>query len=135
MITEALLCLALNIYHEARGQSVRGQEAVAVVTMFRAEFQPNQVCTEVFRPKQFSWTKGLSSYRNDPSVEQLQKLTPKTNAVAWKKAKHIARLALEDKITSPAKSARFFYNPKKANPIWKGSFIVVARIDDHIFLK
>ena len=34
----ALLCLALNIYHEARGEPLKGQIAVASVTMNRANW-------------------------------------------------------------------------------------------------
>ena len=37
MIAEALMCMALNIYHEARNQSIVGQVAVAEVVMNRVE--------------------------------------------------------------------------------------------------
>ena len=37
MIAEALFCLALNAYHEARNQDIRGMVAVSQVVMNRVE--------------------------------------------------------------------------------------------------
>ena len=50
-------CLATNIYHEARGESIIGQKAVAFVTMNRAKSgkYPSNVCNVVFQKGQFSW--------------------------------------------------------------------------------
>jgi len=49
MIAEALVCLALNVYHEAKNQSLIGQIAVAQVVMNRVkdERYPNTVCEVV----------------------------------------------------------------------------------------
>ena len=46
IIETALICLALNIYHEARDQTTAGQLAVAEVTLNRVEHGsfPNSVC-------------------------------------------------------------------------------------------
>jgi len=56
----AIECLALNVYHEARGQSEKGWLAVALVTLGRAlpEYKkfPKDVCGVVYQDKQFSWT-------------------------------------------------------------------------------
>ena len=59
MIEMAITCLALNLYHEARGEPEIGQWAVAQVTMNRAEHDPAKVCDTVFKPRQFSWTNPL----------------------------------------------------------------------------
>ncbi len=55
---EAIECLSKNIYHEARGENVDGQLAVALITLARTlEFgYPKTVCGVVYQPKQFSWT-------------------------------------------------------------------------------
>ncbi|HIE75488.1 MAG TPA: cell wall hydrolase, partial [Gammaproteobacteria bacterium] len=52
-------CLALNIYHEARGESHDGQVAVAAVTLNRMQSAsyPDTVCGVVWQPHQFSWTR------------------------------------------------------------------------------
>lgn len=46
MIAEALMCLALNIYHESRGEITAGQIAVANVVMTRVNDvrYPDTVC-------------------------------------------------------------------------------------------
>lgn len=51
-------CLALNIYHEARGETVLGRQLVAQVTMNRVEHSgfPDTVCGVVRQRRQFSWT-------------------------------------------------------------------------------
>jgi len=51
-------CLALNIYHEARGETFEGKLAVAAVTLNRVRHKrfPDGVCEVVWQPRQFSWT-------------------------------------------------------------------------------
>lgn len=51
----AALCLAGNMYFEARGEPVDGQIMVAEVTMNRAGVD-GDICATVFEKKQFSWT-------------------------------------------------------------------------------
>ena len=57
MIDLAIMCLAMNVYWEARNQSIAGQVAVAQVTMNRVASPdyPNDVCGVVHQHKQFSW--------------------------------------------------------------------------------
>ena len=54
----SLECLALNVYYEARGESLAGQYAVAEVTMNRksAARYPKTVCEVVYQKSAFSWT-------------------------------------------------------------------------------
>ena len=58
MFVEALVCLAMNVYHEARGESYEGQMAVAQVTVNRVDDTryPDNVCDVVYQDYQFSWT-------------------------------------------------------------------------------
>lgn len=55
------LCLAGNMYFEARGEPIDGQILVAEVTMNRAGTDAD-ICATVFEAGQFSWTndKGLA---------------------------------------------------------------------------
>ena len=55
---EAVLCLALNVYFEARSEPINAQFAVAEVTMNRvnSDAYPDTVCEVVWQRKQFSWT-------------------------------------------------------------------------------
>ena len=64
----ALECMALNIYHESRGETIVGQQAVAWVTLNRMVHSrwPDTVCDVVWQRSQFSWTgDGLSDYPGD----------------------------------------------------------------------
>ena len=49
MISAALMCMALNVYHESRSEDLRGQVAVANVTLNRVADSkwPNDVCSVV----------------------------------------------------------------------------------------
>ncbi len=87
----AMLCLALNIYHEARGESLTGQHAVAQVTMNRAQRDPKKVCSVVFNKHQFSWTTGHTK-RSKGKVSV--SLVPKEDK-AWRMAKAVARVTIE----------------------------------------
>jgi len=64
-------CLAETIYHEARGEPVAGQRAVANVVINRAlneEFFPDTLCQVVHQPKQFSWVgRTKNPKENDPA--------------------------------------------------------------------
>jgi len=50
-------CLAKNIYFEARGENIKGQLAVGLVTINRMKDErwPDDVCGVVYQNKQFSW--------------------------------------------------------------------------------
>jgi spore germination cell wall hydrolase CwlJ-like protein len=81
MLAKALVCLALNSYHEAGGEPFHGQVAVAQVVLRRAQYHPAKVCRVVYRPNQFSWTR----LRPAPRV---------SDPVAWERAKAAARVAM-----------------------------------------
>lgn len=95
----ALLCLALNIHFEARGEPIEGQLAVAHVTINRAKENKTSICHEVFKKGQFSWTRHRYSI-------------PK--GTEWEKSKQIATLSL--KLPDSVKGAMYFFNPKKCHP-------------------
>ncbi len=80
-------CMALNIYHEARGEMISGMYHTAHVVMNRVKNReyPNTVCEVVYQEKQFSWT---FDGRSDETKER----------VAWAKSLQIAYdvLVLED---------------------------------------
>ena len=58
MFLEAVVCLALNVYHEAKNQPMIGQIAVAQVVMNRVEDDryPDDVCSVVEQGPTYSWT-------------------------------------------------------------------------------
>lgn len=81
-------CLALNIYHEARGESHAGKVGVGQVTLNRAEVafrNKTSVCDVVYDRSQFSWTlsnkKRLFQPQGDAWGESLQVAKDVTNGL------------------------------------------------------
>jgi len=128
----ALLCMALNLYHEARDQPLVGQLAVGSVVINRVRDPrfPNDVCEVVFEgpiddnnnPKrhrcQFSW------YCDGKNDEPL-------NKVAWHNSKNIAAYLLTGKPIDVTEGA-LFYHADFVSPNWK-NYKPVVQIQNHIF--
>lgn len=118
--SQELVCLAENIYHESRGESLQGQIAVAQVTVNRVrsgKFQ-NTVCKTVYAPSQFSWTQ-----RKPKKPKDLK---------AWQASLEIARVVLSQSIPLPDFQALYFHT-KQVRPSWANRLTVVAVINNHIF--
>lgn len=58
MLSAAAMCLAMNLWFEARGEGIDGMFAVAEVTQRRVEHPawPDTYCEVVYQDWQFSWT-------------------------------------------------------------------------------
>ena len=110
----ALLCLSSVIYHEARGESLEGQLAVAHVVLNRVESPhfPDTVCGVVTQPYQFSW------YPERPLVDHKADL---------------AAEVLEGNTESPVGDSLYFHS-LSYNP-WGGSVQYVTRIGGHTFYE
>ena len=56
---EETYCMAQNIYYEARGESLKGKQAVGNVVLNRVDHKkyPNTVCGVVYEAKRYSWNK------------------------------------------------------------------------------
>ena len=67
MLEGALFWLALNVYHEARGEDAVAQRAVAHVTLNRARERGHMNIRQVvLEPAQFSWTLDKGKLRTRP---------------------------------------------------------------------
>jgi len=128
MLTKALLCLALSVFHEGRNQSLEGQKAIAHVIMNRtkSDLFRSDVCKVVTQPGQFSWVGHVSAVNTKNAIEK----------EAWEDAKRIAFSVLSRKEVDNTNGA-VFYHRKGSKPHWARSkdFRRVAFIDDHIFYK
>lgn len=114
-------CLSLNVYWEARNQSVAGQIAVAQVTVNRAldpRF-PNDVCEVVYDHKQFSW---YWDGKSDWPVE----------SGAWEVSKLIASAAMAGTGHAELQGVTH-YHAVYSQPYWRDSMTQVTIIGDHIF--
>jgi spore germination cell wall hydrolase CwlJ-like protein len=131
LLTTAAMCLALNIYHEARSESLTGQHAVAQVTFNRAGRDPNRICEEVFKPKQFSWANPLTSVKGKERQRRAQKFIPREDK-AWMIAKQIAKLTVDGYIKDFTKGA-MFYHTTAVRPVWRKDFKLTTIIGRHKF--
>ena len=114
-------CLALNIYHESRGERIEGQIAVAHVTVNRVVHKewPSTICEVVYEPMQFSWT------------HLIKQQTPQDYR-AWQNAKIIARDVMIGNVADPTKGA-VFYHANYVNPSW-AEFVDLSKvIGNHLF--
>ena len=101
MIQNALMCLALNVYHEARGEPLDGQIAIAMVTMNRASWDAASVCDVVYERKQFSWTHRLDDF------------TPQ-EPEAWAIARGVAQQVIEGRHDDITYGATHFHTMRSA---------------------
>ena len=53
MIKTALMCLSMAIYHESRGEPIKGQYAVAEVVLNRADKRNLDVCEVIYEKDNF----------------------------------------------------------------------------------
>lgn len=88
MVITAALCLSLTIYHEARGEDIDGQLAVAQVVMNRVENPryPDTVCGVVTQRKQFSY---LNTCDIKCAVQNVR------DKQAWKVSQSVAKAMLQ----------------------------------------
>jgi spore germination cell wall hydrolase CwlJ-like protein len=127
-----LKCLAENVYHEARGEPLEGQYAVAEVTMNRVRSTrfPDSVC-EVVHEKRwdtrrrrdvgaFSWTE-LDSLRQP-------------RGAAWQQALEVAT-AVYDGTHTPSVPNALYYHANYIKPSWARPGRRVATIGSHVFYR
>lgn len=114
-------CLALNIYHEARGESIQGQIAVAQVTVNRAkhDFFPDSICDVVWQDHQFSWT-------NDGRSDRVR------DQEAYAVALNIAEWVLLGREDDPTNGS-LFYHVDRVSPFWARKVDFETKIGDHVF--
>ena len=126
-------CLARNVYYEARGESLEGQKAVALVTLNRVENSmfPDTICGVVNERKtvkgrtkcQFSWR--CESHTN-PKKAVRQSHESYQAALT-------AILEYETLTTTLVTKDTLFFHAKHVRPFWRKVKQRLTRIDNHIF--
>lgn len=122
----AIICLAQNIFWEARGETFEGKLAVGIVTLNRVSSPnyPNNVCDVVWQRKQFSWT-------HDGKSDNPKSKNSYIDKQAWIESKKIAKALIK---VYPIKNS-ISYHSKKVNPYWANKNKKVGQIGNHIFYK
>jgi len=124
-VRDPIYCLAQNIYFEARNQSVEGQDAVAYVVFNRVRSisYPNDICSVIYQPGQFSWT--FDSRSNEPK-----------DTKQWHSIYERARTLIKERnINAVYVDGAISYHADYINPYWSASMKLVAQIDNHLFYK
>lgn len=132
MSYDDLFCMATNIYHEARSESLSGQIAVGSVVLNRVKNKgfPNTICEVVLQAKKdkignpiinmchFSWyCDGLSD-----------KIA---NIVIFKDIAELSMQIIFGDFPDNTGGALHYYNPNLANPYWKDAYNYIITIDSH----
>jgi len=127
-----VLCLAKNIYYEARGESLAGKLAVGQVTLNRVEraHWPTTICGVVFERNkeatvcQFSWVCDSTI----PRIDQASN--------AWRHSYDLAiqLLASPFPLKDITEGATYFH-ARYVNPTWAKQKVKIATIDNHIFYR
>ncbi len=122
-------CLAKAIYFEARGESMKGQEAVAAVVLARtkAPGRPKSICGVVYEGSRLS-TGCQFSFTCDGIADVVR------NTDAWTRALRIASRAMRGKFKAVARGATYFH-ASYVRPNWASHMIKVAQIGTHIFYR
>lgn len=103
-----ILCLAENIYFEARNTDFEEMTRIASVTMNRLNLSkyPKTVCQIVYKSHQFSWT--INTKNNIRRIGKLIKKNTFEHS-AWIQAKNIAFLTLNGYIKDETHGAVFYH--------------------------
>lgn len=125
MFAEAILWLALNVHHEARGEPFECQVAVAEVTERRVQspFYPDTVKEVVLQPYQFSWTIGKSASDHSDAIKRLTETD------------YLAALVGYNNVHggSSYTSTELHYARYEIDNYWTKKMTATYRCGDHIF--
>lgn len=113
-------CIATAVYHEARGEPIKGQAAVANVILNRVESSrfPDTACEVVYQPHQFT---------------DVGKASPDKDSRAWELAVAVAALTYMGEIVDYTKGATHYYAHKKVTPWWSPEKQTTTVIGGHTF--
>ena len=125
-LTEQEECIAIAVYHEARGEPLDGQLAVAEVIMNRAASgrYPAGWCEVVKQPWQFSFVNPRTGHM--PSVNRA--------SASWAYAQAITRIAVGN-FADALPGDVLWYHADYVSPRWGRRLAKVEKIGAHIFYR
>lgn len=132
-MSATLLCLALTVFYEARGEPTIGQVAVAQVVMNRAKEKGVDACDVVTAKGQFTW--GVKKTIKKKTVDgETQYVVDETklpvHRKGWSKAVRVAEAAMTS--TDNMRGIKYFH-ATYVKPPWADTQLRVFKIGNHIF--
>jgi len=122
-MNEQLFWLAINIYHEGRGEPLEGQIAIGHVCLNRALKKGKTLKFIILQPWQFSWHNG-NKY---PPIDDYDAFRACLNS-----AQKVADERFEGKNLW---YADHYFNPSVVLPDWAAKMTLVKRIGNHDFYR
>lgn len=123
-------CMATAIYFEARGESIKGQTAVAqvIMTRVRSDYYPNTICGVVY---QGQWNRNACqfSFACDGHPDR-----PK-NKEQWNTAIDVAKKVISGQVYLKEIGDATHYHATYVSPAWRKLVKRITRIGVHIFYK
>jgi hypothetical protein len=123
-------CLTEAVYYEARGESDKGQAAVAQVVLNRVRHPafPKTICAVVFQGAGLGKADCQFSFVCDGSMRQ------RRDEDAWDAAQHVAARALSGATLADIGSATHFHATRLGEQ-WGEGLVRVATVGLHVFYK
>ena len=130
MISAALMCLALNVYHEARSEPLQGQAAVAHVVLNRVASGrwPDDVCSVVHQGYEKGKFKCQFTWYCDGKPDE------PTEILAWARSVLVANQVLTGVVPDVTNGATH-YHARYVNPYWSASLSKTVTYGSHLFYK
>jgi spore germination cell wall hydrolase CwlJ-like protein len=115
-----LICLAKNIYYEARGESILGRLAVVHVTLNRARVFSKSICDIVYQAGQFTWTR---------------RRMPAPSGSSWSEALALAWIMTHyrDHVPDLTQGAQYFHSGTRPRDFARLEY--VTQIGNHRFYR
>lgn len=122
-------CLAQTIYYEARGETQRGQVAVAEVVMnrVRSPHYPNSICAVVYQGHERA-TGCQFTFTCDGSLNH------RPRGRAWDRAKRLATAVMLG-YTRPVTQRATHYHTMAVNPVWSAGLVETTKVGSHVFYR
>lgn len=133
---EEIHCMALNIYFEARGESIEAQYAVADVVMYRLMHvnYPNTICGVVKDGVYPSWNDEVPfKWRCSFTWHCDRKSDIPHDIKAFVIAEYIADDVITNPTYEPEVNYALFYHASNVNPYWIIDKIFVTQRGAHLF--
>lgn len=119
MVSEGLICIALTMWGEARGEGQVGMISAgySIINRYESNLYPKDYCKIMRQSAQYDFLQ-----KKLPTSDQVKELLP------------LAEKVMKKEIPDPTHGATHFHN-KMVNPYWSHKMTLTAVINNHRFYK